>query len=109
MTRRHYVGEQWTAGGWAFRIDRGDKGPDDQKLSVYGPARWIALDLGIPFVAMDVIGQNEDLLYEPPAKGGAYVRAKLLLAYRDGWIPAWEELQRERAAKDNREFYGDSA
>jgi hypothetical protein len=109
MTRRHWVGEEWTAGGWAFRITAGDKGPEDHKLWVYGPGRWLPLDLGIPFVAMDVIGQNEDLLYEPPAKGGAKLRNELLTAYRDGWQKAWELLQRERAEKADREFYGDSA
>lgn len=68
---------------------------------MFGPTGWSPLTFGVAFVVMDVLGQNEDVIH-PDGIGGAYLRRALLTAYRDGWLPAWTELQIQRKHADER-------
>lgn len=93
--RRWQVGDEFEVDGFRFRIAQGKKAARDQKLLVWHDDEWQPITFGIPFVVMDVLGQNEDVLY-PHGAGGGYLLNALRQAYRDGWQAAQSRLLQER-------------
>jgi hypothetical protein len=108
MNRRHAVGDSFEVDGMSFRIRYGSKGEDDQILEMLGPLGWSPVSFALGFVVMDVLGQNEDILY-PHGAGGGYLHRALLQAYRDGWRSAWARLQEERKRASERRELGGAA
>lgn len=110
MTRRHWVGEQIEVDRMKFRIRDGTKprpsGVEDHVLELLGPEGFSPVTFALPFVIMDVLGQNEDALY-PEGAGGSYLFRALLMAYKEGWGPAWVKLQEQRARREERREQGE--
>jgi hypothetical protein len=107
--RTFRAGERLEAGGVHFLVRAGGKGGDDLCLDVLINGRWQPLLLETLFLAIDFICQNEDYLYPAPRNGGEEVLRYCRMARQQGWLAASLELQRKRADKANREFYGDGA
>jgi hypothetical protein len=108
MNRRYHLGDEWVCDGARYRIVQGKKHPQDWRLDTIGPSVWTPMTLGAPYIAMDVIGQNEDVIHSRDYEIGAgKVRRALLVAYRDGWQRAWVDLTVERAHAAERLEYPD--
>jgi hypothetical protein len=100
--RRFQNGDTFTIGNVEYRITCGAKGPDDLRLDWRFATTWQPVVLDHVALILDCIGENEDLLYPPPAKGSAYVHEFVMRARREGWRKAVARLQIERANRDER-------
>jgi hypothetical protein len=83
-------------GSWHLRLDwryHDDKG----RISP-----WRPVELDHVAIIVDVIADNENYLYPPPAAGGAYVFRFVKTALRDGWSKARHDLHLQRMQKDMR-------
>lgn len=100
--REFGAGDQFMAGGVAFRVVHGEKGPDDLRLDWLVNGYWQPVILDAVFAVVDMVAQNEDLLYPFPARGGEEVIRYLRLAREVGWQRAALQLQKARAEKQRK-------
>lgn len=107
--RRFYAGWADNVGGVEFRCVQGKKHPDDLKLEWLWGDEWVPLTLDVVFLAVDMICENEDVLYPYPAKGGQYTLDAVKAARIRGWHYAVELLHRQRGEKQRRLDEGDAA
>lgn len=106
------VGRRWRDGmtlripGPAFdleyRVVDGAKAAGDLRLDWRVVTPWQAVILDHVAVIVDAIGENEALLYPPPASGNAKVVAFVLAAMRDGQVKARNELYLDRQRRHER-------
>ena len=103
--RRFRAGDTFRVGNMDFRVVPGRKGPGDLRLDWRYNNRagtgspWYPLDLEVIALSVDVIADNENYLYPPPASGGDYVRKYVMSALRDGWNAAQTRLILQRINK----------
>lgn len=83
-----------------FRIVRGAKSPDDLRLDWYIDGHWIAVPMMVGGFLADFFGENEDVLYPPPAKGGAKYIEYLRWSWKHGVDRAQAGLEAERYLRD---------
>ena len=79
-----------------YRLVRGRKGPNDLVLQWRYLGDWRPVELDHVAVIVDAIADNENVLYPPPARGGAKVYGFVRQALKDGWRPAVHDLHLER-------------
>jgi len=107
--RRFRVGDTAEFSGVRFRVVTGDKSSADLRLDWLTPRGWVPVSAAAIFYMVDMIAENEDVLYPVDESGrgrgpmgGEYLMAKCRTARIRGWRYAWEELERERARKAER-------
>lgn len=101
--RRFHEGDTFVIPPMEYRIVRGRKGPADLRVDWRHISEWRPVELDHVGLIVDAIADNENVLYPPPAAGGAYVWRFLRTALRDGWATARDQLHRERAARAERQ------
>lgn len=106
IERRFEAGQTFTIGQLQYRIERGDKHPDDLRLDWRYCGDWQPVVLDHVALIVDMIADNENILYPPPAAGGDYVRRYVIKALREGWRAAVVELHTQRARKADRSELG---
>lgn len=101
---------RWTAdrtvniNGLRFRAVTGYKHPKDLRLEVLQEVGWRPVPMLVGAMLADFFGENEDVLYPPPAAGGRKYMGYLWDAYQTGWQSADARLRQERAAKEARDM-----
>lgn len=100
VERRFRDGQHFEFGDVEYRIVRGRKGPDDLRLDRRFHSRWVPVTLDDTFLVVDVIADNENVLFPPPASGGGKVWKALKTALQYGWHRARHDLQLERMRRD---------
>lgn len=100
--RRFHDGDEFEIPPMQYRTVRGKKGPNDLRLDWRYIGEWRPVELDHVGLIVDAVADNENVLYPPPAKGGAKVYAFLCTALREGWRKARTVLHEERANKDER-------
>jgi len=100
--RRFHEGEQFEIGNVQYRVVRGKKGPDDLRIDRRFATDWQPVTLDDTFLILDFIADNENVLYPPPAKGGAKVLEAVKIALQFGWRRARHDLHLERQLRDER-------
>lgn len=69
-----FVPSEWEVNGWRVRLDQGRKAPEDVRIWVASPGGdYSLLSLASLGVITRLWFDNEQRLYQPPAKGGYYV------------------------------------
>ncbi len=100
--RRFHAGETFEVPPMEYRLVCGRKGPDDLVLEWRWATVWRPVELDHVALIVDVIADNENVLYPPPAAGGGKVLAFVKTALRHGWRQARHDLHLERARRDER-------
>jgi hypothetical protein len=106
--RRFHAGETFRIPPMEYRLERGKKGVDDLRLDWrYSDddgriSPWRPVELDHVALILDAIADNENILYPPPASGGAYVTRFVRTVFREGWCKARTELHLQRMQKDMR-------
>lgn len=109
MRPRHFkAGDAFIVGGINFRVVEGCKKPkvpgaQDLRLDWYVGERWQPVTLDPIFLVVDMICENEDVLYPFPQRGGEEVITYLRLAKNAGWRKAVAKLHKARGDKQDRE------
>jgi hypothetical protein len=107
--RRFQAGEAYRIPPMEYRIVNGKKGPGDLRLDWrYSDdegriSPWRPVELDHVALIVDVIADNENYLYPPPAAGGAYVVRFVRTAFKEGWRKARHDLHLQRMQKDLRQ------
>jgi hypothetical protein len=101
--RRFHVGETFEIPPMQYRCVRGAKHPDDIRLDWRWMTEWRPVELDHVALIVDALADNENVLYPPPAAGGAKVVQFVLCALRQGWQQARHDLHLERMRRDERE------
>lgn len=99
--RQFRIGDVIDVPPMQYRIVRGHKSPDDQRLDWRYVGDWRPVELDHAGLIAAAIAENEDRLYPYPAKGGGKVRAFVHACYRS-WRQARHDLHLERARKAER-------
>ena len=98
--RRFHVGETFDIPPMQYRLVRGRKGPDDIRLEWRWCTDWRPAELDHVALIVDVVADNENVLYPLPAAGGGKTWAFVRSAFKDGWLKARHDLHLERARRD---------
>jgi hypothetical protein len=107
--RRFRAGDTFRIPPMEYRIVSGNKAPGDLRLDWrYSDqdgriSPWRPVELDHVALIVDVIADNENYLYPPPAAGGAYVVRFVRTAFKDGWRTARHDLHLQRMQKDLRQ------
>ena len=100
--RRFHDGEVFDIPPMQYRVVRGKKGPDDLRLDWRWATDWRPVELDHVAIIVDAIADNENVLYPPPARGGAKTWTFVQTAFKHGWRKARHDLHLERANRDER-------
>lgn len=115
MSRRFKAGDQFKIDGVHFRVREGDKPVrggsrrgehgHDLVLEWWLPNedRWVRPTFAPLALMVDMLCENEDVLYPPPAKGGEYLIEHLLTARHGGHEMAARELAEDKAKRRRRD------
>jgi hypothetical protein len=100
--RRFQLGETFEIPPMQYRLVRGTKSPEDLRLDWRWATDWRPVELDHVALILDAIADNENVLYPPPAAGGAKVWRFAMTAFRQGWRKARHDLHLERMRHDER-------
>lgn len=106
--RRFHAGDEFHIPPMDYRCVSGKKGPGDVRFDwrwhdTEGRiSPWRPVELDHVALIVDVIADNENYLYPPPAAGGAYVFRFVKTALKEGWRKARHDLHLQRMQKDMR-------
>jgi hypothetical protein len=101
--RRFRLGDTFEIAPMQYRLVRGSKHPDDLRLDWRWTTEWRPVELDHVALIVDAIADNENVLYPPPAAGGAKVVQFVIAALRHGWRTARHDLHLERARRQERD------
>lgn len=102
VERRFHDGDVFDIPPMQYRIVRGKKGPEDLRLDWRWTTDWRPVELDHVAIIVDAIADNENVLYPPPASGGAKTWRFVQTAFKFGWRRARNDLHLERANRDER-------
>jgi hypothetical protein len=98
--RRFNAGDQFEIDGVNYRVVKGRKAVEDLRLDWWQDGRWRPVTLDHVGLIVDMIAENENVLYPPPRfKGGGMVIQFCMTAHREGWHAARNLLHQQRANK----------
>lgn len=104
--RRFKAGDQFRVEDIWYRLVPGHKGPDDLRLEWASAGfAWRPVTLDHVGIIVDAIGDNENVLYPPPASGNAKVVKFVRQVFAEGWRKAVYDLQVERDHRHHRELF----
>lgn len=98
--RRFHAGDTFNIDGVDYRVVKGKKAIDDLRLDWWQAGSWRPVTLDHAALIVDMIAENEDVLYPPPRfKGGQMVMEFVQRARKHGWGAARSTLHQQRANK----------
>lgn len=102
MSRQFSIGERLNVNGTAYRVERGLKFPDDQRLDIWtpdpaSPGVWRAVSMRAIGLEVAFMLENEDHRYWRPGQLGGDYFAEWLDLCRTDWRTATYKLAREKA------------
>lgn len=112
--RRFKAGDTFRLDEVDYRVRQGVKHQDDLRIEWCINGEWRPISLDSVFLIVDMIAENEDVLYPPrndgrgPLGGEMVIRAVKTARIR-GWRKAVAELHEQRARKNDPEAYGQAS
>jgi hypothetical protein len=102
-----HIGQKLDLGGLFFRVEQGQKRPDDLVLDVWVPdvhssGEWRPVEMRVVGMAHAFFCENEDRIFPPPRYLGAQCWREFLRLCEGDWEQASKRLAFDKALADQK-------